>query len=70
MRYFITFYTFPSNGQTATGVLLTTNSKGNRTTRDYLIAYLSKAYAVRESLINIKETAEISRQEFDRINNV
>lgn len=70
MRYFITFYTFPSNGQTVTGVLLTTNSKGNRTTKDYLITYISQKYSVLESLINIKETAEISRREFDRINNV
>ena len=69
MRYFITFYTFPSNGQTATGVLLTTNNKGNRVQTDYLIQYISKMYSIRESLVNIKETAEISEKEFDRINN-
>lgn len=69
MRYFITFYAFWSNGQTATGVLTTTNSNNNRPSKDYLITYISQMYSVRESLVNIKETAEISKQEFDRINN-
>lgn len=66
-RYFITFYHYYANGVIVAGYLKTFNDEGNFVNKEFIINHLNSNKLDKLSEINIIETVEVSKKEFDRI---